>query len=733
MSDRLELFPRDHVVGVFRGFHEGGLEFHADLSLPYRNEFQNIPMHGQFLLVQLETPDEAVLGRITSLSSEGRLSSGSGEEFSLRAMRENRPVPESLREDYLKYRVNIRVLGVLRQRDGEELTFVPSHRRLPHVGSPVAFPCPDLLREIAGHNQKEGAEIGFLAFGEYVYAQGDARLQSEPWMQMKSPSVVVKFPVSSLVRRRTFIFARAGFGKSNLNKLLFSQLYKERPTVKKRGDRDVPVGTLLFDPEGEYFWPDDTGRPGLCDVPELRDQIVVFTSRYPPGPYYRSFVAGDIKLDVRRLKPSDVISIALPAEKQDQQNVRKLKGLNAARWEQLVDLVDEAGNDADLKTIRDLLSLEEGQDMEALAARGNMTTIVRTLHDRSSQLMDMLLAALSEGKLCVVDVSQLRGGAALTLSGLILRRIFDHNQEEFTKAEPRTIPTIAVVEEAQAVLNSAAASSEPYIAWVKEGRKYDLGAVLITQQPGSIPNEILSQGDNWFVFHLLSAGDLQNVRKANAHFSEDLLSTLLNEPIPGQGVFWSSVAGKPYPLSLRILSFEATYGKHKPSYTEPEIETFAARLRERFAKRLAVARAEAGPAESGEGAAAQPRLPGALAWPGDDGTDEPEEVSPDGIIQAEGDGPVDVFRLFKGNAIRALRENEEFQRSINTARGIPWGTVVGILAAALPETIQDDHRQVANGMVEEALNEILGKKGQAWETVRRDTSKKKNMLFIIRK
>jgi hypothetical protein len=735
MRDRLELFPRDQVVGVFRGFHEGGLEFHADLALPYRNQFQNVPMHGQFLLVQLETPDEAVLGRITSLASEGRLSSGSGEEFSLRAMRENRPVPESPREDYLKYRVNIRVLGVLRHRDGSGLTFVASHRRLPHVGSPVAFPCPEVLREIAGHNQGGGAEIGFLAFGEYVYAQGDNRLQAEPWMQLKGPSVVVKFPVSSLVSRRTFIFARAGFGKSNLNKLLFSQLYTERPTVPKRGGRAVPVGTLLFDPDGEYFWPDDKGRPGLCDVPELRDQVVVFTSRHAPGPYYQSFVAGDIKLDVRRLRPADVISIALPAEKQGQQNVLKLKGLSAARWERLVDLVDEAGNDADLDAIRVLLHLEAWQDMEALAARANVTTIVRTLHDRSSQLMDLLLAALSEGKLCVVDVSQLRGGPALVLSGLILRRIFDHNQEEFTKAEPRTIPTIAVVEEAQAVLNAQATSSEPYLAWVKEGRKYDLGAVLITQQPGSIPNEVLSQGDNWFVFHLLSAGDLQNLRKANAHFSEDLLSTLLNEPIPGQGVFWSSVAGKPYPLSLRILSFEVAYGKHKPSYTEPAVETFAARLRERFATRLAVAQAEAEPVKvlGGPRPTTPNRIPDAPAGPGGGPVEEPEGARPDGVLHAEADGRVDVLRLFKDKAIRALRENEEFNHSINSPRGIPWGTVVGVLADALPDTMQDDRRDVAHGMVEEALNQVLGKEGQAWETVRRDTSRKKGMVFITRK
>ena len=82
----IELFPREQIVGVFRGFREGGLEFHADLVLPYRNEFQSIPMHGQFLLVQLETPEEAVLGRLTSFSSEGKLSSGSGEEFNIRAV-----------------------------------------------------------------------------------------------------------------------------------------------------------------------------------------------------------------------------------------------------------------------------------------------------------------------------------------------------------------------------------------------------------------------------------------------------------------------------------------------------------------------------------------------------------------------------------------------------------------------------------------------------------------------
>ena len=67
------LFPPERLVGVFKSFSDGGLEFQADLVLPYKSKFQESPMHGQFLLVQLTTEAEAVLGRITMVESRGRL------------------------------------------------------------------------------------------------------------------------------------------------------------------------------------------------------------------------------------------------------------------------------------------------------------------------------------------------------------------------------------------------------------------------------------------------------------------------------------------------------------------------------------------------------------------------------------------------------------------------------------------------------------------------------------
>ncbi len=695
----MKLFDEKNNIGIFKGFSEGGLEFHADLVLPYRSDFQSIPMHGQFLLVQLEDENEGVLGRITSLSAEGKLASGAGEDYGLRTVADNRKIPEDLREQYLKYRVNIRVLGILRSVNGS-IVYAPSHRRLPHVGSNVAFLSDEVLKEITNENSK-GAEIGWLALGEFIYAKGDERLKPLDWMRIIGPKVTPKFEISSLISRRTFVFARAGFGKSNLIKLLFSNLYKETPTVQKRAGKQVPVGTVLFDPDGEYFWPDDKGRPGLCDVPELKDKIVVFTQRGPPSPFYGSFVAGNVKLDIRRLKPSDVISIALSPEKQDQQNVRKLKGLNDQSWRDLVDIIHKSGNFAEEDKIGDILGLKPEQEAEIYAARANMTTIVKMLHDPSSLMMDMLLSSLKEGKLCIIDVSQVRGTSSLILSGLILQKIFEHNQGEFTKPNPDTIPVIMVVEEAQSVLgeSSVSAGEGPYVSWVKEGRKYDLGAVLVTQQPGSISWQLLSQGDNWFLFHLLSQGDLNNVKKANSNFSSDILSSLLNEPIQGNGVFWSSASGHAYPIPIRVLSFEDMYSPLDPNYNKKTENVYAKSMSEHFKKEL---------------------------------REMAKDTYTHGEVNVEGEAPtpseeegIDIMDIYVRKAVKNLSQDHEFMDKIKTD-GIPWFEIQKRIAEVQVGVTDNDERyQQAYRLVSIVMNALSGgKQDYKWISEKRESKSK---------
>jgi len=270
-----------------------------------------------------------------------------------------------------------------------------------------------------------------------------------------------------------------------------------------------------------------------------------------------------VKLDIRDLRPRDVIGIAVAPERQEQQNVLKLKGVPEASWRTLVDIVESKGLQATDLEIGQCLGYTAAQiqnaTAEIAAARSNMYGVVRMLHDPDSALLSGAIQALREGLIVVIDISLLSSAAGRMLSGLMMRRIFSHNQENFTGGQS-VIPVIAVLEEAQSVLGRQLEESSPFVEWVKEGRKYDLGAILITQQPGSMAPEILSQADNWFCFHLLSEGDAGTLGKYNAHFSDDVLAHLIAEPIPGNCFMWSA-PHQPFVLPVRVRNFEALYRK----------------------------------------------------------------------------------------------------------------------------------------------------------------------------
>jgi hypothetical protein len=194
---------------------------------------------------------------------------------------------------------------------------------------------------------------------------------------------------------------------------------------------------------------------------------------------------------------------------------------------------------------------------EIAAARSNMNGVVGALHDPHSRVLSGTIEGLRRGGIVVVDISLLSSAAGEKLAGLIVRKLFSFNQENFTGGLP-IIPTIAVIEEAQSVLGGRLSESSPFVEWVKEGRKYELGAMLITQQPGAIAAQLLSQADNWFTFHLLSEGDAGVLGKYNAHFSDDVLAHLIGEPIPGNCFMWSAPK-QPFVLPVRIRSFEDLY------------------------------------------------------------------------------------------------------------------------------------------------------------------------------
>lgn len=354
-----------------------------------------------------------------------------------------------------------------------------------------------------------------------------------------------------------------------------------------------------------------------------------------------------------------------------------------------------------MEKVKGILKIADSGDAEAAAALSNITNVVKMLHDPKSRFLESLLMALSDGKLCIVDMSMYGSDAALILSGIVLNRIFEHNQREFTKADSKTIPTIAVLEEAQSVLTPGKNATAPFISWVKEGRKYDLGALMITQQPGSISTDILSQGDNWFVFHLLSDKDLQDVRRANAHFSNDLLSSLLNEPIVGQGVFWSSVdsgrgGSKPYPIPIRVFSFEHTVRIRDKVREIGPVCNYASSLRDRL----------------------RCQLEGRTGDCEEIGLDSGEFIS----------SPTSDDQYAEKIAIEFSNDKDLMD---NFDRGIPWGAIKGRILGFLPENLFEREDR-AYHMVRVVVERMFGEENQGWVKQYRMTNDGRRMLFVAR-
>src|SRR5439155_23776107 len=230
-------------------------------------------------------------------------------------------------------------------------------------------------------------------------------------------------------------------------------------------------------------------------------------------------------------------------------------------WESVVEKVEGNGYCAAAERIFHNVWTSAGAAAQSIL--NNVVPVIRKLQRSNSRMLQGILWHLEHGHIVIVDISLLSSTHGRWVSSLILSEIFQRNQANFISGtREQMLSVVAVIEEAQTVLSTKREEGETtFIEWAKEGRKYALGGIFITQQPGSIPTELVSQGDNFFVFHLLSADDLFSLKRANAHFSDDVLAALLNEPIPGNAYFWSA-PHQPFVLPLKVVNFEQ-YAKER--------------------------------------------------------------------------------------------------------------------------------------------------------------------------
>jgi len=437
----------------------------------------------------------------------------------------------------------LRVLGEFRQDvPNGSFRIATDYRVLPSLTALLRYPTEEELKILtkAGLTveDKDLSAIGHLAFGEYEYEK-----------------IPIYFDVSKFAARRTAIFARTGYGKSNLAKF-----------VVALAGLSAQSGLLVLDLDGEYAFSRTKKNGdidyGLCDLSQLHNKLEVFTHHAETEIANVSIhsLINLLNLDARGIQSlmveQDKTSVDAFTSAMNNETVHQAWQTMIQKWQKTKKdwQTQETLISEFIKSMNTALEKSKTKPDERVIRR-ELNRLL-PLHDaKAGNLFDDVNKALLDKKLVILDLSSMPVPQAMRISERILYRIFAHNLSNLgTKQQS---PVIAVFEEAQNVLNKKAveAGESIFVRWAKEGRKFGLGLIYITQQPGAIAEEIVSQTDNFFVMHLLGKNDVDALIRANRHYDGVIAHFLVSETVVGNAYVYSAPY-QPYVFPAHIWEFK---------------------------------------------------------------------------------------------------------------------------------------------------------------------------------
>lgn len=177
--------------------------------------------------------------------------------------------------------------------------------------------------------------------------------------------------------------------------------------------------------------------------------------------------------------------------------------------------------------------------------------------DTLSQAVLQLTGASADGATVkVVDISGAPNEVAGTLTALICRLLFNFKVWQ-TRQERERDPILLVCEEAHRYVPDRGEAQykeaqEAVRRIAKEGRKYGLGLMLVSQRPSDIESTVLSQCNSWVILRLTNGSDQEHVRR----FLPDSLAgitKMLSALGRREAVFVGEAAALPARIRIREL------------------------------------------------------------------------------------------------------------------------------------------------------------------------------------
>ncbi len=465
-----------------------------------------------------------------------------------------RELSERDKQKIFSYTYNVRILGTF---TGDGKDFTTAVRKLPNVGYHARFLTPREIDNILNRENVNGIPIGYLCIGEDIKS-------FEVKSNGQKQNIEILFNVMRLKNSRTMIFAQSGYGKTNLTKVLVYHLMKIND-----------FGKLIFDLNGEYFLrgPNTAGL-GDIEQPSVKENLVVYTDRQIPEEYKHKFInGGKVLLNMRdHLTIGDILRFGTGFTEVMQSFLLYLDDEGVKNFIKKIDEYAREPEELHKDYSDFFVKTKEGKaDVSArktiMGIKKRISHLIeegKGLHQSDSTLIEDVLDYLKHGKTVIIDLSLKDSVDASIISSILVRKLFDHNKEHFTSGKSKEIINAVIfVEEAQNVLSGELVKSNanPFVRLAKEGRKFGLGLVAITQRPSAISEEIRTQADNFFVFHMGNTDDIKALVQSNVNYDGVISKFIQRETIRGNLYLVSS--DQPFVLPVRVVQFE-TLLKKKP-------------------------------------------------------------------------------------------------------------------------------------------------------------------------
>ena len=367
-----------------------------------------------------------------------------------------------------------------------------------------------------------------------------------------NPDVPVQIDVKNLVSRHFSVLAVTGAGKSYTMGVILDEIMTKFPSAS----------IVIVDPHEDYFY--------FRDIERYANRVTVFT---PTGERNTTRLRFRIRnFSNRQLR--DIIGIPSNASRQ------------IALFDQVVSEFNSDPNQLwDFQDLRNTLTgmiADEGFK-EKEQARG----IIRRLgYFAAASFLDRELeipvssrtepALTSPGKLTVINTGLLEQKGKDAMINHILRRIFDaavqwrQNINEVESGEEPTLlgPVLVIVEEAHQFASPKENTDCKRIIQqiAGEGRKFGVGLGIVSQRPGKIDENVLSQCNTQINLRIVNPKDQRAIENASETMSADLMKDLpgLNT---GEAIITGSAIRIPAMISVRPLDVT-------PSGTDIDITRF---------------------------------------------------------------------------------------------------------------------------------------------------------------